>query len=207
MKPIKTRLLLPEYGRNVQKMVRYLKTIEDREKRNEQARVVVAIMGNVYPYKRDTEDFRHMLWDHLFMIADFELDVDFPFEKPTPEMFQPKPKQVPYPQKRVAYKHYGENFRRMIRTIIESDSSTHSKNASIANIAKFIRQQSYNYNHDYPSNEVVLADIQQVCGQDYTIDPTILDSSKIEQNHPSNQRTKLANNRRNKNTRTNTKKR
>lgn len=206
MKPIKTRLLLPEYGRNVQKMVRYIKTIEDRDKRNEQARVVVAVMGNIYPYKRDTEDFRHMLWDHLFMIADFELDVDAPFEKPTPEMFQPKPQQIPYPQRRIKYKHYGDTFRRMIRKIIESDSPVESKNASIAIVAKFIRQQSHNFNHDYPSNEVVLSDLQEVCRDDYQIDPTILDSSKIEQTSTL-PRAKIVNNRRNKNTRTNIKKR
>ena len=87
----KSRLLLSEYGRNVQTMVSYLKTIEDRELRNRQAEVVVAVMGNVNPAQKDSEGFQHMLWDHLFMIADFDLDVDAPYPTPTPDMFAPHP--------------------------------------------------------------------------------------------------------------------
>lgn len=180
MNPIKTRLLLPEYGRNVQEMVKYLKSIEDREKRNEQARVVIGIMGNLYPYKRDTDEFRNMLWDHLFMIADFNIDIDSPFPQPTPELFQPKPKRIMYTQRYISQKHYGGNFRKMVRKIIESDEAPDVKNAAIAGVAKFIRQQSYNYNHEYPSNDVIIADIQAVCGADYQVDTTILGDSKIE---------------------------
>lgn len=180
MKPIKTRLLLPEYGRNVQEMVSYLKTIEDWDKRNEQARVVVAIMGNLYPYKRDTDEFRNMLWDHLFMIADFDIDIDSPFPKPTIELFQPKPQKIEYPQKRILQKHYGGNFRTMIRKIVESDQSNEVKNVAIANVARFIRQQSYNYNKDYPSNDIVITDIQEICGTDFEVNTDILSNTKIE---------------------------
>lgn len=180
MNPIKTRLLLPEYGRNVQEMVKYLKSIEDKEKRNEQARVVIGIMGNLYPYKRDTDEFRNMLWDHLFMIADFDIDIDSPFPQPTPELFQPKPATIAYSQKYISQKHYGGNFRTMVKKIVESDESSEVKNAAIANVAKFIRQQSYNYNREYPSNEVILADIQAACGSAYQIDMAMLGDSKIE---------------------------
>lgn len=180
MEPIKTRLLLPEYGRNVQEMVSYLKTIEDRDKRNEQARVVVAIMGNLYPYRRDTDEFRHMLWDHLFMIADFNIDIDSPFPMPTAELFQPRPGRVPYTQRYISQKHYGGNFRKMIRQIVESDESGEVKSAAIANVAKFIRQQSYNYNHEHPSNDVIIIDIQAACGRDYIVDPEMLGNTKIE---------------------------
>lgn len=105
MRPANTRLLLPEYGRNVQKMVSFLKSLKDREQRNRQAEVVVGLMGNLYPYKRDTEEFRHMLWDHLFMIADFDLDIDCPFEQPTSEQFSPIPSRVPYSQGYISHKH------------------------------------------------------------------------------------------------------
>lgn len=180
MKPLKTRLLLPEYGRNVQEMVRYLKTIEERDKRNEQAQVVVAIMGNLYPYKRDTDEFRNMLWDHLFMIADFDIDIDSPFPMPTPELFQPKPRQIPYPQKHITQKHYGGHFRRMIRKIVDSDQSMEQKRAAVANVAKFIRQQSYNYNREYPSNDVIIADIRTACGSDFEVDPDMLGNTRVE---------------------------
>ncbi|MEG1897812.1 MAG: DUF4290 domain-containing protein, partial [Mucinivorans sp.] len=95
----KMRLLLPEYGRNVQKMVQWLFTIPDRDERSRQAALVVMTMGNVYPHKRDTEEFRHMLWDHLFMIAGDSLDIDSPFAKPAPDQFSPSPDRVPYQQK------------------------------------------------------------------------------------------------------------
>ena len=180
MKPIKTRLLLPEYGRNVQKMVRYLKTIEDRELRNAQARVVVAVMGNVYPYRRDSEEFRHMLWDHLFMIADFDIDVDAPYPHPTPEMFQPRPERVSYSQHPISQRHYGDNWRRMVQNIVKSDAGDEQKERVIANIASIIRQQSYNFNKEYPSNEVIVNDLQQACGEDFTIDPAMLSGTKVE---------------------------
>lgn len=180
MTPIKTRLLLPEYGRNVQEMVSFLKTIEDRNQRNDQARVVVAIMGNLYPYRRDTDEFRNMLWDHLFMIADFDIDIDSPFPRPTADLFQPRPSRVSYSQKYISQKHYGGNFGRMVRMIVESDESEQAKSVAITNIAKFIRQQSYNYNREYPNNDTIIADIQKICGSDYVVDSSILGGSKIE---------------------------
>ncbi len=91
----RSRLLLSEYGRNVQRMVNYLKTIQDRDLRNRQAEVVVAIMGNVNPSQRDTEGFQHMLWDHLFMIANFDLDVDSPYPRPTSDTLAPAPRPIP----------------------------------------------------------------------------------------------------------------
>lgn len=175
----RSRLMLSEYGRNVQKMVEYLKSIEDRELRNRQAQVVVGIMGNLYPYKRDTEAFRNMLWDHLFMIAEFDIDIDCPYPKPTRELFSPVAARVPYTQKRIAQKHYGDHVSRMLSEILSSQDNEQDKELVVANLAKYMRQSAYNYNNEYPSNEVVLADIRKMAGGTLEIDAQALSGSNV----------------------------
>jgi hypothetical protein len=113
------RMALPEYGRNVQKMVDHIKTIEDRDERNRAAKTIISIMGNLNPQIRDVGDFRHKLWDHLALIANFELDIDSPYPVPEPSKFVEKPKQVPYKQADIRFLHYG----RIIELMIESASS------------------------------------------------------------------------------------
>ena len=178
----KTRLMLPEYGRNVQKMVRYLSTIEDRELRNRQAEVVVGIMANLSPHRRDTEEFRHMLWDHLFMIADFQIDIDPPFPRPTPDLFDPAPARVPYTQGYISQKQYGNNVRRMALIMASDDSTFEDKEAVSLNLAKYMRQKSYEYNNEFPSNEVIIADLRDLSNGNIELDSDMLDNSRVEQN-------------------------
>ncbi|MBT3385706.1 MAG: DUF4290 domain-containing protein [Prolixibacteraceae bacterium] len=109
------KLPLPEYGRNIQKMVDYLLTIEDKEKRNKSAQAVIDVMGNLYPYLRDVAEFKHKLWDHLAIMTDFKLDIDYPYELPSPEILSEKPKQVPYNQNKIKFKHYGLIMEKMIK--------------------------------------------------------------------------------------------
>lgn len=183
MKPIKTRLLLPEYGRNVQRMVRFLKTIEDREQRNEQARIVVAIMGNLYPYKRDTEEFRNMLWDHLFMIADFDIDIDCPFEKPTPSQFSPSPSRIPYAQHYISQKHYGSLVKRTLKAVSACDSTLASDEQKLAvakNIAQFMRQKSFDYNKEYPSIDVVIADMRDISDGEFALTEDVFEKQNLQ---------------------------
>ncbi len=182
-----TRLLLSEYGRNVQRMVQYLKSIPDRELRNRQAEVVVAVMGNVNPAQKDSEKFQHMLWDHLFMIADFDLDVDAPFPRPTPAMFAPAPHRVPYTQRYIAQKQYGGNVYRMLKKLAEvrDDSQPElgtldARDAAAANVAKYMRQKSYEYNREYPSNEVVIGDIRDMSDGVIQLQGDTLDGSRVD---------------------------
>lgn len=175
----KTRLLLSEYGRNVQTMVAYLKTIEDRELRNRQAEVVVAVMGNVNPAQKDSEGFQHMLWDHLFMIADFDLDVDAPYPKPTPDMFAPNPRPVAYSQSYIAQKQYGANVKRMIETLAK-EPRNEERDEAAANVAKYMKQKSFEYNREFPSNEVVIADIRQMSRGAIALDADTLDHTRID---------------------------
>ena len=175
----KSRLLLSEYGRNVQTMVAYLKPIEDRELRNRQAEVVVAVMGNVNPAQKDSEGFQHMLWDHLFMIADFDLDVDAPYPKPTPDMFAPHPRRVAYSQSYIAQKQYGANVKRMVEAL-GTEPAGEERDAAAANVAKYMKQKSFEYNKEFPSNEVVIADIRRMSHGAIVLDADTLDNTRID---------------------------
>ena len=111
------KLYLPEYGRHIQEMIDSLLAIEDRRERNRQARAV--IMGNLNPLLRDTADFTHKLWDHLFIMSDFQLDVDSPYPQPSRQELTVAPHRMPYSQGRIAYKHYGKYVERMIRGLAD----------------------------------------------------------------------------------------
>ncbi len=110
------RMSLPEYGRNVLKMIEHIKSIEDAEERNRAARTVIQIMGNLNPNLRDVTDFRHKLWDHLMIIADFDLSVDSPYAPPDRTKLSAKPNRVPYHNGETKYAHYGQ----IIPSLIEA---------------------------------------------------------------------------------------
>ena len=112
-------MALPEYGRNVQKMVDHIKTIEDRNERNRAARTIIQIMGNLNPHLRDEGDFKHKLWDHLALIAEFDLDIDSPYPMPEPTRFVEKPRQVPYQQGNIKFLHYGKIIELMIDAAVK----------------------------------------------------------------------------------------
>ena len=111
------QLVLPEYGRNIQKMVDYIKSVEDRDERNRLAHSIVAIMGNLNPHLRDINDFKHKLWDHLAIIAHFELDIDYPYEIPQAEMFQKPPRQVEYGTHDIMFRHYGKSIEMLLEAV------------------------------------------------------------------------------------------
>ena len=114
------QMIIPEYGRNIQKMTDYTIAIEDRDKRNKAARFIVNVMAQMNSLnQRDNNDFRHKLWDHLFIISNYQLDVDAPFPKPEPEEKALKPKKCSYPNKLITFKQYGVNIERMIKKAVE----------------------------------------------------------------------------------------
>ena len=114
-------LHIPEYGRNVQKMVDYLKTIEDRQKRNEQARAIIKVMEILNPAVHLQENYEHKLWDHLFIISGFDLDIDAPYPMPAPESLNERPRMVPIQKKPVKATHYGRNIESMIDLVAEKE--------------------------------------------------------------------------------------
>ena len=105
------KLILPEYGRNIQMMVDHLATITDRDERTRAAKTVISVMGNLYPHLRDVPDFRHKLWDHLMIMSNFTLDIDSPYPLPEKDILEEKPEKLPYNNHRIKYKHYGSSHR------------------------------------------------------------------------------------------------
>ena len=115
----RTDLILPEYGRNIQQMVKHAVAIEDRAERTRCAKTIIDIMGNMFPYLRDVEGFKYKLWDHLAIMSEFKLDIDYPFEVVKPTTLQQKPEKIPYNTQRIRYMHYG----RLLQTLIEKTVS------------------------------------------------------------------------------------
>ncbi len=155
------KLHLPEYGRHIQEMIDSLMDIEDRTERNRQAQAVIAVMGNLNPLLRDTADFTHKLWDHMFIMSDFQLDVDSPYPRPAREELSIAPSRLNYTQGRIAYKHYGKYVERIIRRLSEEENPEVAARA-IDNVARYMRTKSFEYNQEHPNNEVIARDIKQM---------------------------------------------
>ncbi len=171
------KLRLPEYGRHIHQMVEYLMSIQDRDLRNSQARVVVDIMGNLNPILRDTADFAHKLWDHLFILSDFQLDVDSPYPRPRSDMLAPKPEKMAYPDKKIAFKQYGKNIEHMLMKLAEEKEDP-ATTMIAANIAKYMKAKSFEYNQEHPNNEVILNDIRKMTKDAIQLDENAINSLK-----------------------------
>lgn len=157
----RVKLYIPEYGRNVQKMVDYLKTIEDREKRNEQARAIVKVMEIINPAVHLQDNYEQKLWDHLHIISGFDLDVDSPYPAPAPESLQEKPMMIPRSRKPIKASHYGRNIESFIDLIAEKEDGD-QKTAMIRSLAIYMRQQYLIWNKDTVSDETIFQDIERL---------------------------------------------
>lgn len=156
-------LVLPEYGRNVQKMVDHIKTVNEKEERNKLTRAVIDVMGNLNPHLRDIADFKHKLWDHLAIMSNFELDYDSPYEKPTPGKLRTKPRMVKYPQSRIRYKHYGKAIEMMVNKAVEMEDGD-EKWALTVLIANHMKKQYLTWNKDAVQDFVIFNDLKELSG-------------------------------------------
>lgn len=166
------KLILPEYGRNIQKMVNHIKTIEDREERNKAARTIIAVMGNLNPHLRDVNDFKHKLWDHLAVISNFELDIDSPYEMPSPESLVSKPDRVPYSQHKIKYKHYGRSIVLMIDKALELEDGE-EKTDLVRMIAYHMKKSYLTWNREAVSDEEIFMDMKTLSGGRLEVDTEI----------------------------------
>ncbi|WP_074406607.1 MULTISPECIES: DUF4290 domain-containing protein [Aquimarina] len=141
------KLIIPEYGRHMQKMINHTVTIEDREERNKVAKSIIAVMGNLQPHLRDVPEFQHKLWDQLFIMSDFKLDVDTPFPVLTKEKLQERPEPLEYPQNFPKYRFYGNNIKRMI-DVANGWEDGDLKNALTLTIANHMKKCYLNWNKD-----------------------------------------------------------
>lgn len=172
------KLYLPEYGRHIQEMVDSLLTIEDRTERTRQAKAVIAVMGNLNPLLRDTADFTHKLWDHLFIMSDFKLDVDSPYPQPARQDLMVKPRPLSYPQSRIAYKHYGKYLGQILKRIGSEHDNPVALTCTIENIARYMRAKSFEYNQEHPNNEILAKDICRLSDFTINIDETALNNAR-----------------------------
>jgi hypothetical protein len=155
------QLVLPEYGRNIQKMVDYIKSVEDRNERNRLAHAIIAIMGNLNPQLRDINDFKHKLWDHLAIISHFELDIDYPYDAPVREMFQQPPRIVEYGTHDIMFRHYGKAIELMIEAACELPEG-HEKDRLVNTIANHMKKSYLIWNRETVSDDVILNDFKRI---------------------------------------------
>lgn len=154
------KLLLPEYGRNVQQMVDHCLTIEDRAERTRCANTIINIMGNLFPHLRDVEDFKHKLWDHLAIMADFKLDIDYPYEIIKKENLYTRPDPIPYQSTSIRYLHYGKSLEAMIKKaseMLEGDE----RNYLISLLANHMKKSFLTWNKEVVDDEKIFKDLRE----------------------------------------------
>lgn len=154
----RTKLALPEYGRHIHKMIEWVKSIEDKEKRNEQIKAVVSVMGNLNPHLRDINDFKHKLWDHVQVISHFDIDIVSPYPLPSQETLHEKPRRIPYPVKPIRIRHYGRNTQIIVDNIMSQEEGE-SKSRQIVALANHMKKVYLLWNKDTVSDEIILRDI------------------------------------------------
>ena len=158
----RTKLIIPEYGRHIHQMIDQAVAIKNKEERNKMAKAIIGVMGNLNPHLRDVPDFQHKLWALLFIMSNFELDVDSPFEKPSKELYvNSKPNKLEYPQSYPKYRFYGNNIKKMIDIALGWEDGE-LKDKLIANIANHMKKCFLNWNKDSVDDKVIfdhLADL------------------------------------------------
>lgn len=184
-----SKLIIPEYGRNVQKMVHSIIAIEDREKRNHQAKSIIEVMGNLNPHLRDVPDFKHKLWDHLFIMSDFHLDVDSPYDRPSKESFEEKPEMLKYSDNNIKFRHYGKILPLIIKRTIDLDEGEY-KDFLVFTIANHMKKSYLTWNKANVEDEVILKHLSQISDDKLSMKETFKLSSfsdvKTQKNYKKN---------------------
>jgi Domain of unknown function (DUF4290) len=165
----RNKLILPEYGRNVQNMIAHAMKIEDRDERNRAAQAIIEVMGQLNPHLRDVDDFRHKLWTHLFVMSDFQLDVDSPYDKPVREVLDEKPQLMEYPKSSIRYGHYGQYTQRILET---SRGVTDEKEREYlkTSMANFMKKQFLAHNNDAVENHVIAQQLKELSKGDLILE-------------------------------------
>lgn len=156
-------LIIPEYGRHLQKLINQATEIADREERNKAAKYIIQVMGNLNPHLRDVLDFQHKLWDQIFIMSDFKLDVDSPYPIPTRDVIHLKPERLAYPQKNPKYRFYGNNIKYMIE-VANSWEEGEMKGALVKVIANHMKKSYLSWNKDTVTDMVIFEHLYELSG-------------------------------------------
>ncbi len=181
------KLLLPEYGRHIQKMVDYCVTIEDKEERTRCAQSIIGNMGNMFPHLRDVNDFKHKLWDHLAIMSDFKLDIETPFDLPEKETLYQRPKKLAYNNERIKYRHYGRTIEKMIDKAVDMEEGELKQHLLLL-IANNMKKSLLQWNKDFPGDERVFSDMVELSGNKLEIPSDLkIPEQREHQNYNQNQ--------------------
>ncbi len=165
----RTGLIIPEYGRHIQKMVDQAVGCPDKKERNKMAKAIIGVMGNLNPHLRDVPDFQHKLWDQLFIMSGFNLDVDSPFPKPSKEIYEEKPEKLNYPQNHPKYRFYGNNIKKMIDVATNWDEGEMKKEL-IYVIANHMKKCFLKWNKDSVDDAIIFNHILELSNGKIKID-------------------------------------
>ncbi len=164
------KLSMPDYGRNIQNMVDHCLTIENREERKQCANTVVEIMGNMFPHLRDVNDFKHILWDHLAIMADFKLDIDYPYEVITEEELHTRPGKLDYSRPTMRFRHYGKLLEKMIDIAADMENGAR-RDALVAQLAMQMKRSYTQWNKEIDDAKII-ADLREFSKGKISLDPT-----------------------------------
>ena len=154
------KLIMPEYGRNVQQMIDHCVSIEDREERTRCANTIINIMGNLFPHLRDVDDFKHKLLDHLAIMSDFKLDIDYPYEIIRKENLRTKPDRIPYTLTPIRYRHYGKTLERMIKKC-EDYPDGPERDQLISLLANHMKKSFLTWNKEVVDDDKIFKDLRE----------------------------------------------
>ncbi len=163
-------LKLREYGRNIQNIVSHIKSVDNKEERTRLSYLLIDLMKQINPNYMDTEENVQKLWDHLFIISDYSLDIDAPFPPPNPTMVNRKPRKMPYAQKRIKFRVYGHNLELLIEKALEIEDPQKRKDAEVY-LIRLMKNLSYSWNREVADDEVIAKQLKEISGG--RLDPDI----------------------------------
>lgn len=172
------KLVLPEYGRNVQQMVDHCVSIPDREERTRCAYTIINIMGNLFPHLRDIDDFKHKLWDHLAIMSDFKLDIDYPCEIVRRENLVTKPDRIPYASARIRYRHYGKITEEMLQKARLMPPGA-EQDALISMLANYMKKSYLTWNKDNVEDDKIWQDVCEYTHGDIRMDYPLMRAKEL----------------------------
>jgi hypothetical protein len=158
-----SQIILKEYGRNIEKIVKYLKTLDSKEKRTEMAHVLVDLMRQIAPSVRETNETNQKLWDDMFIMADFDLDIDSPYPVPQKDVLTRKPERMPYISNRIRYRHYGRNIELLVKEALKKEDPQEREEAIIY-MGKLMKSFYSSWNNETIDDAVILENIQNISG-------------------------------------------
>ena len=174
-------LIIPEYGRHIHKMVNQAIECNNKDERNNIAKAIIGVMGNLNPHLRDVPDFQHKLWDQLFIMSQFQLDVDSPYPKPSKEIFEQKPEKLNYPQNHPKYRFYGNNIKKMIDVAVSWEDGE-MKSQLVYVIANHMKKCFLNWNKDTVEDSVIYQHLFELSNGKISLDsssPALSDSKDL----------------------------